>query len=148
MAYFLDLQFWKVRSAYYIWCRWSDGWTPVLLPLALIEAGTSPTLGIDPCVWRQLGGTCPGCSLGTSGHAQVLFRPLLPPLLHCLSPGASSLLAGRPPFPRITAPSSPRQAEQTQCGLERRPERRSDQLLATPARCSECGGTFNRSQEP
>ena len=56
--------------------------------------------------------------VGTPRSYSGLFLPSC-----SLSPGAaSSLLAGRPPFPRITAPSSPRQAEQTQCGLERRLE--------------------------
>ena len=64
-------------------------------------------------VWALVGTPSPGPFQASSSS----------PPAH-LSPGASSLLAGRPPFPRITAraPSSPRQAEQTQCGLERRLE--------------------------
>ena len=77
-----------------------------MLPLALIEAGTSPTLGIDPCVWRQLGGTCPGCSLGTSGHAQPrsfsgLFLPSCTPLSRC-----NESLSGKAAFPAYYCTSS------------------------------------------
>ena len=52
---------------------------------------------------------------------QVLFRPLLPPLLQPLS-RCIETRSGKAAFPAYYCTSSPRQAEQTQCGLERRLE--------------------------
>ena len=71
--------------------------------------------------WEGLGQVVVWALVGTP-TTLVLFRPLPSSPPARLSPGALSLVAGRPPFPRITALSSPRQAEQTQCGLERRLE--------------------------
>ena len=73
--------------------------------------------------WEGLAQVVVWALVGTP-TTQLLFRPLPSSPPARLSPGALlSLIAGRTAaFPAYYCTSSPRQAEQTQCGLERRLE--------------------------
>ena len=68
--------------------------------------------------WEGLAQVVVWALVGTPRSFSGLFLPSC-----SLSPGALSLVAGRTAaFPAYYCTSSPRQAEQTQCGLERRLE--------------------------